>query len=202
MTQPDARYPRQMKCASCQEKLGNHEFRGRSKKTPTCKKCELANPDHRWCLDCDDWLIASDFYWNASSQRPSGNRCKPCLVHRKHGVTRKFMAELTGHHVPQCSACGDPDRLSIDHDHGHCDQETGCKHCVRGYLCRSCNVAEGLLKTIERADSLVRYMKASRLTEIQLAALPPSVGEGRRRPSRTSLKQPHHFYRYPQSAVT
>lgn len=198
MTYRDPRYYREMPCPACGEMRANSEFRGRSIKTAACKQCEATNPGHRWCLDCEEWVVESDFYWDKTSQKFRGNRCKPCSVHRSHGVTRKFMVDLTGRPTPACSACGDTDRLSIDHDHAHCVSEAGCQHCVRGYLCRACNVAEGLLKTVERAESLVAYMKSSRLTSADLASLPPSLNEKRpARPSRKSAAQPHVFYEYP-----
>ena len=42
-----------------------------------------------------------------------------------------------------CAIC--PNRIGVvknaatDHDHAHCPGRTGCRDCVRGYLCSTCN---------------------------------------------------------------
>lgn len=38
-------------------------------------------------------------------------------------------------------------RLSVDHDHNHCGKLKGCKACIRGLLCRNCNVALGMFES-------------------------------------------------------
>lgn len=69
------------------------------------------------------------------------------------------MRRITGRDEPECGACGSHERLKVDHDHGHCPAQRGCRDCVRGYLCHSCNTAEGLLRTAERARLLANYME-------------------------------------------
>lgn len=44
---------------------------------------------------------------------------------------------------PICAIC--PNRIGVvknaatDHDHAHCPGKAGCRECVRGYLCSTCN---------------------------------------------------------------
>ena len=46
-----------------------------------------------------------------------------------------------------CELCGsEEDMLYIDHDHDHCPAGSGCKECIRGMLCRSCNSGLGYFK--------------------------------------------------------
>lgn len=185
-------------CVCCERVLPIQEYRGARFKARACKSCEVAHPGERWCVDCADWLPEDDFYKIGPDKRFQTIRCKPCVVLFSHGVTRTHMAELTGSPTPSCGACGSASRLSIDHDHAHCAGERGCKACVRGYLCRSCNTAEGLLRTPERAKALADYMEATRLTEDQLARLDPSPRKGVQRVKKYK-GPPREFYE-PRSA--
>ena len=50
--------------------------------------------------------------------------------------------------------------ICIDHDHNcHEDEKRGCKKCVRGLLCTSCNTALGV---IERKYEMARAYLATR----------------------------------------
>lgn len=92
------------------------------------------------------------------------------------------MQELTGDESPRCGSCGEAGaRLAIDHNHDHCEGERGCAHCVRGYLCQPCNTAEGLLRTVERAEQLAAYMRRTSIPAEELEALPASTRVGRKR---------------------
>lgn len=120
------------------------------------------------------------------SRAGSGHRawpyiCTDCLEPIKHVVDR-----LKAHHVPHerarqlldnpdCEICGadmlartrEPGHgklkaaLVVDHDHGCCPvDKLSCGRCIRGLICRHCNVAAGLLK--DRADiarSLATYLE-------------------------------------------
>ena len=46
-----------------------------------------------------------------------------------------------------CEICGATDkRMVVDHDHNHCPGVYGCKECIRGGLCHTCNSGIGFLK--------------------------------------------------------
>lgn len=60
-----------------------------------------------------------------------------------------------------CQVCGSQEKLNIDHDHKCCPPGTQrtCGRCIRGVLCRSCNLAEGMLMgRPELAIRLAEYM--------------------------------------------
>jgi hypothetical protein len=59
-----------------------------------------------------------------------------------------------------CEVCGSVENLCIDHDHRCCPGKSSCGKCVRGTLCRSCNQADGFLKSNpEFARKLAIYLE-------------------------------------------
>ena len=62
---------------------------------------------------------------------------------RQHGITPAEFQALLGSQNGVCKIChtnnpGLPN-WSMDHDHKHCTGQYGCRLCVRGLLCASCN---------------------------------------------------------------
>jgi hypothetical protein len=69
-----------------------------------------------------------------------------------------------------CAAChhpetgltslGRPRLLSVDHDHACCPGKKSCGKCIRGLLCRRCNVTLGWVEdTPDLLLNLVDYLK-------------------------------------------
>lgn len=145
-------------CAACRVAKPSWQFRGGRAKSVTCRTCEDDHPDLRWCLDCAEWMPSGRFTPTGVGGRNLSSRCVPCRTANAHGVTVAQILSAQGSTVPECAACGSVDFLKVDHDHAHCRSATGCSECVRGYLCHSCNSAEGLLRTPERARLLAEYM--------------------------------------------
>lgn len=78
-----------------------------------------------------------------------------CAKHR--GLSRRFnlsdesLFDLHRNRRCENNACGSEENLHLDHDHACCPRVKGsmeysCGKCVRGWLCRSCNLALGQLK--------------------------------------------------------
>lgn len=95
--------------------------------------------------------------------------CKRCgqLAWRysleKHSVPVLFAEE---NYVCQNPGCDSTEGLCMDHDHACCptgkfpqSKKVSCGVCVRGWLCRTCNTALGLLKEDpRRIEGLLEYL--------------------------------------------
>lgn len=78
---------------------------------------------------------------------------------KHHGLTLDWYATQMGMQGDACLICelpfGEDRKPQIDHDHAHCPGSSGCPVCVRGLLCKRCNVSVGWVETfIERPDFL------------------------------------------------
>ena len=123
------------------------------------------------CVRCGGWFHESDFHPNKQS-KADGLRafCRFCAakedsVRRNHLGMERYL-EILGDQEGRCKVClrddPSPDLMwTIDHDHDCCPGTWSCGECVRGLLCRTCNMALGLLK--ENPDVLRRgadYLEA------------------------------------------
>lgn len=95
-------------------------------------------------------------------QKRSPYRSTPAYFIRTYGVTAKDAQRHT--ETWTCDSCGTdlvnsptvrPDRKCLDHDH-EAPENTPRRY--RGTTCHACNVAEGVLKTSERALALAQYL--------------------------------------------
>lgn len=64
----------------------------------------------------------------------------------KYGITPDERAAIEDYQGGVCAVCKEPPPdgkvLFVDHDHSHCDRgnpKLGCRYCVRGLLCNTCN---------------------------------------------------------------
>lgn len=69
--------------------------------------------------------------------------------------------EMPGIFATGCmnSGCGATEFLGVDHDHSCCIGNYSCGKCVRGVLCRGCNISLGYMKEDrDRVLGLAEYM--------------------------------------------
>jgi hypothetical protein len=149
----------QITCEACGLVQDSWQFRGGRNKKAVCRACEDKHPDLAWCRDCAQWLDPARFWMTGVRSSCRSTRCRLCRAAFEHGTTARELLQQLGLTEPACGACGSVENLKVDHDHGCCPSVKSCGRCVRGWLCGSCNTAEGLLKTPERARMLAAHME-------------------------------------------
>lgn len=83
----------------------------------------------------------------------------------KYGLTEEDYDSMLSAQGRVCASCGEPETyrfkgsvvpLAVDHDHDCCSaQNRSCGQCVRGLLCRRCNMAIGMAKN---SPAMLRQM--------------------------------------------
>jgi len=76
---------------------------------------------------------------------------------RRYNVTVEWYEKNTKR---GCATCGSKKNLVIDHKHTCCADRCSCGKCVRGILCKKCNMALGLLQENPKIlKNLIRYLR-------------------------------------------
>lgn len=102
--------------------------------------------------------------------RDEGGACqKHRELARHYGINHIQLLEHWGDGT--CRICGTADHPAMDHDHACCPGGNGvkCGKCVRGLLCRNCNIALGRLE-----DSRGRLLQAVAYLDAYDARVPRS----------------------------
>lgn len=134
-----------------------------TQETKVCSKCKLEK--------------SVEFFWKRKD-RPIGYRpaCKECSSSyhsewhfqnkdsvRKRSICKRYSLSSSQYDEMMtrgCDSCGSFSDLCIDHNHSCCNGEFSCGKCIRGILCRGCNIAEGWLNSDpQKAILLARYME-------------------------------------------
>lgn len=125
------------------------------------------------CHVCDLWRDPNDFEISQTTRlRPDGLRsvCRPCHYLRGYGITGADYERMLEDQGGKCAICGTAEagtnssspikRFAIDHDHACCPQSSrSCGKCVRGLLCRSCNVSLGTVQdNTNTLISMIEYL--------------------------------------------
>lgn len=67
----------------------------------------------------------------------------------RYGITGEQRQKIYDEAGGCCALCGensDLDNMALDHDHSCCPGRTTCGNCVRGLICRGCNLGLGYFK--------------------------------------------------------
>ncbi|MGA5169714.1 MULTISPECIES: endonuclease domain-containing protein [Streptomyces] len=148
-------------------------------------------PD-QWCPLCEDWVCSL----------VRGRVCRKCrqLQRRmwRYGLTiARYNAILRSQDFA-CALCGDNEeeddfgiphaKMShwhIDHDHACCGPGSSCGKCVRGLLCRKCN-----MEYLPAYERLPMHMRDSPLFNTYLAAPPAQQSAAQVIPGRDNMYLP------------
>jgi len=96
----------------------------------------------------------------------SDNSSKMCRSHK--GVSECYKLTSVQLQVlfdTGCQVCGKTTELHVDHDHACCDRKISgrkrtCGDCVRGILCKQCNLGLGWFgDDLEKMKSAIAYLK-------------------------------------------
>jgi len=176
------------KCKLCCSAKGKREYKqGHGKKVKEKRKAVEAKygklisytgdckttVTHKYCPDCKQWKLHSNFHKKVSDAAGISGTCKSCAKKKSRGHYLKSSYNLTIKEYETLllsqnrkrAICGSLDartkhkdrtqKLFVDHDH-----ITGE---VRGLLCHFCNIAIGMLqddpKLLERAAKYLRDSK-------------------------------------------
>lgn len=101
--------------------------------------------------------------------RPKDKTCRPCRnedarrrhredpeaalrrrLRRKYNMSLEQYQEMLDRQGGACAICGRAGLvLDVDHDHSCCEGPHSCGGCVRGLLCRRCNLRVGMFESGE-----------------------------------------------------
>lgn len=93
------------------------------------------------CNECTA-AVAKEYYYNTIDRRTD----------RRFGLPLGSYAKMLEAQNGVCAICSAPPtegyqgRLAVDHDHSCCPGRRACGKCVRGLLCKSCNLMLGYAK--------------------------------------------------------
>lgn len=134
------------------------------------------------CPRCKKELSFGGFY--RERRRPDGRSswCKECVDEKmrrsrrsdrlrlRYGLTVEQYEELLAKQKGVCAICKRPEtfvgvgcwkpsKLAVDHDHRCCPGSTSCGKCVRGLLCRKCNLGLAFFEDYpELVPEMERYL--------------------------------------------
>lgn len=107
-------------------------------------------PNERRCKTCKQKA-------NSASYRRNKEEVKLRAIRKKYKLSKEQYYTLLEN---GCEVCGAVDPLVVDHDHKCCPGSITCGQCIRGALCKRCNIAEGLFKNDPKTiKNLLKYME-------------------------------------------
>lgn|SRR5574343_777059 len=154
---------------------------GKDGLNPRCKTCRSAAAARNRAKNTDALRAAAAAYYQgnkaAISARQAAHRAKRIAaglrgtMRYQHGLTdQEFLAVMQS---PSCGLCDSPSagqpQWPIDHDHSCCPGPYGCRSCVRGLLCKRCNMRLSQVERGERSgtEAETRWMTRRLLVDVE-----------------------------------
>jgi hypothetical protein len=155
-------------CTDCGTSLIKYEYGYRRKYCDPCR--EARNKEARKLFQVNNperGKEASRKYWESRG----GDWVKRAEARKRSlkskGLTQKKYDEMVEGQNGVCAICGNPQSktskygfLDVDHDHSCCENSKTCGKCIRGLLCRHCNMGLGCFKdNIELMQTAIEYLQ-------------------------------------------
>ena len=103
---------------------------------------------HQWCgLGTKNRSLPDALYDQKTvSERKIERRNQ--TRHKRYGLTPEQYNDLVSSQEGKCGICNrQAEELVVDHDHSCCPGIETCGKCIRGLLCRLCNIFLGIYET-------------------------------------------------------
>lgn len=127
-------------CGTCHIEKSEDNFYGAEKRCKPCKQRQ-----------------------NSASYQRNKEAVKLRGIKKKYGLSKEQYYKLLEN---GCEVCEAVDNLVVDHDHSCCPTGLTCGNCIRGCLCKRCNIAEGLFKNDpNNIKNLLKYMQKHGIIE-------------------------------------
>lgn len=126
------------------------------------------------CSACKEWKSESDYLSHPKNKDGLFGHCNPCRKLSSRATKYKKSVDDILRMIDQqnglCQICSKPlgEDYAIDHDHDCCNYgrqatKKSCGSCVRGLLCKPCNLALGIFKDdLEILVSAAFYLYSSK----------------------------------------
>jgi hypothetical protein len=102
---------------------------------------------NKLCWKCSQWQQESEFYLQSRFSDGLDKNCKTCVGaatrKAKYGVDVEPILETQQGKCAICNKGIGVSTLVVDHDHACCPGARSCGDCVRGLLCKKCNLGLG-----------------------------------------------------------
>lgn len=123
---------------------------------------------NRRCNRCTQYKPDAAFATVPTRRDGLHTECRACFsdrhARRRYGVAYSELFKRQGGRCAMCSGVPvEGQRFAIDHDHACCPgNESTCGQCVRGLICRRCNVALGYFEDPTLVERASRYLATTR----------------------------------------
>lgn len=136
---------------------------------PPKKRKKTSNPPGS-CKDCSGGSRPAPYpgprcaTHHREFQRNKKDRSRDSYLQRTYGISEEEYEAIKEHQGGRCYICrratGATKNLAVDHDHRHCSGKRGCRDCVRGLLCSTCNqkILGHLRDSVEALERAVGYL--------------------------------------------
>jgi len=131
---------------------------------------ERSEEGQKLCTKCARWKAPEHYNTNKAKADGLNPYCKAChrldRLRLTYGISASQYHALVEKQGNACAICKISaedfgNEWAVDHDHTCCPGEKACGECVRGLLCRNCNIAIGFLKdNTEALRNAITYLES------------------------------------------